>query len=438
MSEQPKPQQQATLKLRVRILPVLVICVLVWQIISPARVWMLLLVGLGGAWLGGYIWARALMNYLTLKRELRYGWAQVGDQLQERFTITNQGILPAIWAEVVDHSDLPGSSIDRVSTVGSRTEVQWTTNRICGQRGVFTLGPTSMLTGDPLGIYTVQLEYPQQTGLMVMPPIVPLPQIEVAPGGRAGEGFRSQRDPMELTVSASSVRDYRPGDAQNHIHWRTSARKDELYVRQLESTPTSDWWIFLDLQELIQAGQGWESTSEHGIILTASLVDRGLHNGRAVGLVAYGEKLSWVGPDVGKGQQLRIMRTLTTIRTGDVSFAQLLKRALPRFSRGTSLILITPNVDGEWIQDLLPLIARGISPTVILFDPLTYGGTANPSRIQNLLAHFGIPHYTFSADILDRPEARPGLHGRWEFKVLGTGRAVAVVKPADVDWKRLT
>lgn len=432
-----EPQPKVSIHLNNRLLPVLVVVLFVWQLISPAKVWMMLLVGLGGALAIGWFWSRYLSQHLRLEREQRYGWAQVGDRLQERFTLENSGGLPVVWAEVMDFSNLPGDAVHRVASVSAHDTTRWVTERLCEQRGVYTLGPVAVIAGDPLGIFTLRLDYAQQSGLMVMPPIVPLAEIEVAPGGRAGEGRRRSRETIELTVSASGVRDYQPGEPISKIHWPTTARRDQLYSRQFDSMPASDWWVFLDLDAGVQAGKGWSSTLEHGVILAASLADAGLRRGLAVGLVASGESLVWLSPQGGLGQRLLILQALTTIHSGKVTLPQLLGRALPRFSRSTSLVVITPNVQGEWVENLLPLVTRGVTPTVILLDPGSFGGSGDPARLANLLARFNLHHYVLTKTMLDRPEARPGQRGRWEWKVLGTGRAIAVRKPADLEWRRL-
>ena len=55
---------------------------LILQLILPNQVWMALLVGMGGVWLIAYLWVRSLSRNLHLEREMRYGWAQVGDRLE--------------------------------------------------------------------------------------------------------------------------------------------------------------------------------------------------------------------------------------------------------------------------------------------------------------------------------------------------------------------
>src|SRR4030042_6211306 len=98
---------QMTIRLNARILPVVVVLAFVMQIIDPSRVWVILLIGIGGTWLVCWWWARGLARSLQFEREMRFGWAQVGDRLEERFTLTNQFILPATWVTIQDYSTLP-------------------------------------------------------------------------------------------------------------------------------------------------------------------------------------------------------------------------------------------------------------------------------------------------------------------------------------------
>jgi uncharacterized protein (DUF58 family) len=427
---------QSRVTLNMRLLPALVGLVLVLQLVSPYRGWKMLLVAMGGALLSSYVWARSLADGLRLTRAMRFGWAQVGDRVEERFTLVNEGVLPALWAEVVDHSTMPGYQAERVATVGGQDGTRWRVKGICQRRGLFTLGPTGLVTGDPLGIFTVELKYPRSMPFMVMPPVVSLPLIEVASGGRAGEG-RPRPDALERTVSAATVREYMPGDSRRWIHWRTSARTDSLYVRLFEGVPAGDWWILLDMDGDEQAGEGMNATEEHGVILAASLADRGLRAGKEVGLVTHGEDLVWLAPRGGEGRRWEILRGLALVSTGEYPLSRLLTQIGPGLGRHASLIIITPAVGGEWIESLVPLMRRDIVPTVLLLDRASFGGLGDVRKTGGLLAEFGIVHHVISRDLLDPAEMQPGKRGHWEWRVLGTGHAVPVRAPRDVEWKVL-
>jgi uncharacterized protein (DUF58 family) len=409
------------------------------QLIDPYKVWVMIGVTFGLLWLAGYVWARSLARGLSLKREMRFGWAQVGDSLEERWTLHHDGGLPAIWVEVHDHSTLPGYPSSRATGVDAHGVNSWRTRGLCTRRGIFTLGPTTLRSGDPLGIYSVEIDLPSFTTLTVMPPVVPLPAIQIAPGGRAGEGS-PRRDAPERTVSSASVRQYAPGDSLRWVHWRTTARRDEPFVRIFDGTPAGDWWIFLDLHQGSQAGEGWDSTEEHAVILAASIAQKGMEMQRAVGLVSNAEELIWLPPDAGESPARRweILRALAVAKPGSSSLAELFLRVKPSIPARSSLVIITPDTGSTWIEAVMPLMWRGVAPTVLLLDPQSFGGDRSVRPAADILQSMGITTWVITPDLLNREEARPGHEGEWEWRMMPTGKAVAVRQPTNQSWKALS
>jgi uncharacterized protein (DUF58 family) len=435
MSVKPKVH----LQLKSPLLPILVGVLILMQVIDAYKGWIILGTGLGLLWVACYLWARSLADGLSLTREMRFGWSQVGDHLEERFTLRNKSPFPAPWVEVRDHSDMPGYRPGRATGIDPLTSSSWRTHGICSSRGLFTLGPTSLHSGDPFGLYSIRIDDLATATLAVMPPVIPLPAIQVSPGGRSGEA-RPRSGAPEQTVAASNVRPYTPGDSLRSIHWRTTARRDSPFVRIFDGTPAGDWWIFLDLEQRVQAGEGWKSTVEHGVILTASLADQGLRERRAVGLVANARELVWLAPQQGSNRRWEVLRCLALVQPGSRSLAELLARTKPDIGKRSSLVMITPNLEGDWIETLLPLIWLGVVPTILLLDRAAFEGHSRWEDARPLLRQLdqlGIHHYRVTPELLDRPEARPGRAGHWEWRVSPRGRAVPVRKPEDTSWKVL-
>jgi uncharacterized protein (DUF58 family) len=424
------------LQLNSWILPGLVILLVVLQVLDPSRVWKTLLVLLGGAWAVGYLWARGLAKNLRLVREMRYGWAQVGDELEERFTVENNSFFPATWLEIQDDSTLPDYHASLATLVGSGSVNEFTTRGQCSRRGLYILGGTRLQTGDPLGIYTVTINNPTSQTLLVLPPVVPLPSIDVTPGGFMGEGRPRSHSP-EKTVGAAGVREYQPGDALRLIHWPTTAKHNKPFVRLLDGTPDADWWILLDLEAGAQVGAGWDSTEEHAIVLAASLADRGLRSRKAVGLAVNGETANWLPPRPDENQRWQILRALALARSGTLGLKPFLERSRNSFGKQSSLVVITSNVSADWAEALAPFQWRGIVPTVMLVDPASFGGPGNAAGLAGQLQQIGITCHLISRDLLDRSEAHPGQRGRWEWRVSVTGRLIPIHKPVDADWRSL-
>jgi uncharacterized protein (DUF58 family) len=424
------------LKLNTWLLPVLVGVLLILQLASPYRGWVVFLVGLGGIWLVGYVWARLLARGLTFSRVMRFGWAQVGDSLEERFELVNDGAVPALWAEVVDHSTVPGYPDGWTTQVEARRLRRWSRWATCSRRGLFTLGPTTLLTGDPFGVYTVSLCYPTSTPFLVLPPVLSLPSIRVSPGGQSSEGNPRPNAP-ERTISAASVREYVPGDSQRWVHWRTTARQGSLHVRLFDGTPASDWWIALDLESGSQVGEDDDSTEEHGIVLAASLANLGLRLKRSVGLVMHGQDLVRLPPEGGDTQRWKILRDLALASPGPCPLSDLLLQMRPVISQRASLIVITPSVDHTWVEALLPLMKRGVVPTVLLLDPVSFGGTSDASETVTLLTNLGVSHYVITPDVLDSSKTQPAWQAPWGWEVSDGGRVVPSGRSRDVAWRTL-
>lgn len=398
-------------------LPILLGLLALLQLLFPFRGWVILLAGLGGAWLVGFLWARALARGLGLQREVRSTWTQVGDRMVERVTLTNRGFWPAPWLELSDHSTLPGYPGRRVVGMGGWEVLRWHQEAVCTRRGIFSLGPATLRSGDGLGIYRVELQVPAREQLTVVPPVLPLPQLAVAAGGWRG-GERRQPQALEPTVSSAGVREQQPGDSLRSVHWPTTARLGSPYVRLLEPAAGGDWWIFLDMEASAQAGEGQASTQEHGVLLAASLAHQGLSGGRAVGLVtlgqdaARGEDLLWLPPRSGPAQGPAILRALALAAPGATSLGQLLAHSSLR--QPESLILITPAAHGAWLEALLALVGRGAAPTLLLLDPASYGGSGAAAATARLLAELGLRHRLIDRAQMEAwlPASPPRVDGR--------------------------
>lgn len=416
------------------LIPIICVVLGILVFIDPYKGWTILFFGLTGAWFLSYFWMRSLSTGIRLKREMRFGWAQVGDQLEERFTLHNRSLFPAFWIEIIDQTDMPDYQAIQIRGIGQNAETRWFIRSTCTRRGLYTFGPTTLRIKDPFGFFTLTVQEMMSTTMLVVPPIVSLPDIGVAPGGRAGEG-PPRIDALEKLVSTSNVREYYPGESLRWIHWPTTARKRELYMRVFEGAPVGDWWIILDLDEQVQVGQGLESTLEHGIILAASLANLGMQSGRSVGLITHGDKLVWLPPNMSDEQNWSIVKELALISPGEKNLANVLRFSRSSIEKDTSLIIITPSVFDDWIEPLIAFRNQQVIPTILLFNPISFGGHRKTTDITYTLVKLGFMTTTISSDFLDQEQIKPGRKGSWDWKISPLGRAVPSMEPDELVWR---
>ncbi len=412
---------------------------LILQLVSPFRGWMILLVGLTSFWLLSYLWSLSLAHSLRLTREIRLGWVQVGDdvqtqKIQEWFKIDNRGWFPALWIEFVDYSDVPGYNGNRATNVGPRGLTCWEKENTCSRRGLYTLGPATLVSGDPFGLYTATFHFSESTQLLVPPSIIPLPDVQVSLGNRADMG-RPRTNAFEHDISVSNVREYSPGDNPRWIHWPTSARQNELYVRNFDSLSTGGLWVLLDADKDIQHGEGEETSLEYGVILAASLADQSLRQGQKVGLIMHGEALVWLEQNEGSNHHWDMLRELAAISTGSCTISRLLNVSGNSFEPATSLIIITPNTNPAWVESLILLIHREITPTVLLLDPQSFGSDTNMDAVSAKLRKFGISHQVIPREMLQLPKSHRRVSGQWSWRILSPGSRAETRHAPSLGWK---
>ncbi len=421
------------IEMRFRLPLVLLAILLLGAFLLPDRVWNTLLIGFGGLYLVAFLWVYLLSKGLHANRRLRFGWVAVGDRLGEEFVINNHGELPASWVEVIDHSNVPGYKAAVVRSIGIRSSDRWRQSAVCLRRGLFHLGPWAIRSGDPTGIFTVTRTYPQSREIIIHPPIhgkLPIP----LPLGESSGRVRTRRRSWQATVNAVSVRDYEINDPVNRIHWPSSARRGKLMTRQFDLDAAGDIWILIDMQADIQLGLEANSTEEHAVLLAASLAARAGRQNRTVGLAVYGSRPQIIPPARGEGQQWKILRALALVQADGQIALQAALRDLSRIAtKGAAAIIITPNGSMDWLPDLATLARSGVQSNVALLDRPSFGGQGNTQTLRDAVRQMG-----YSAHIIRQGEVGQPLHERegrgfWEFKVTGTGKAIAVSKPELAD-----
>lgn len=394
------------------------------------RIYFVLLYLLLAVLILAFVWSWSNIAGVAVQRHVRTQRTQVGRLAEERLIVENRHFLPKLWVEIRDHSDLPNHRASLVvSDLRPHKQRGWTVRTLCLRRGRFTLGPITVRTGDPFGFFQRIKHIPQVANLVVCPATVDLPYFTLPLGELPGGGARRQRTHY-ITTNVASVRDYFPGDSFNRIHWRSTARTGRLIVKEFELDPTADVWIFLDMEESVQArrqggGPGLEeepvplwdqrrifsldpSTEEYAVTIAASLAKHFLARNRAVGLLAYGQRREMLQSDRGERQLNKILESLAVLHAqGHIPIAEMLASEGTRFGRNTTLIVVTPSADPSWVSALRGLNRRGIRGVGVVIDAESFGGTRSASGVMHDLAISGIISYRIRegeaiADVLAR------------------------------------
>ena len=114
---------------------------------------------------------------------------------------------------------------------------------------------------------------------------------------------------------------------------------------------------------------------------------------------------------------------------GDTDLARVLREFGVSARRGSAAVIITPAVETDWLPQLAQLARQGVECQVILLDRASFGGEGNSETLRQTINLLGVRCATLRQGDLGRPIVEEEHQGFWEFKITGTGKAVAVRRP---------
>jgi uncharacterized protein (DUF58 family) len=357
-----------------------------------------------------FVWAWLSVRWLGISRRTRARRAQVGRNLEESFSVTNWAFLPKLWLEIRDHSDLPGHRASHVvPSLMGRQQYHWEVTTPCLVRGEFRLGPMTLMSGDPFGLFVTPRRLGATSRVIVFPATVPLTRFEMPTGVLTGGEAQRKRSSF-VTTNVSGIRDYVPGDSINRIHWKSSAKRGSLMVREFEIDPLVDVWLLIDfsaaslvedpgLQRIGRTGpviptnqQIPPSTEEYAVVIAASIASYLLEQDRAMGFIAYTPHREVHEPERGSRQLSRILQTLAVARSfSPYTLAQMLSLEAAFLSRGTTLVIVTSSLEQSWVAEAQILSRKGIHPMAVLVDAQSFGGYESPDNLRAMLRSSRIP-----------------------------------------------
>lgn len=360
-----------------------------------------------------WLWTMLSIRKISVKRVARVFRMQLGQLFEERFEVSNNSRWVRVWFEIVDTSGLPGNSGSRVlSMIGPRRNRSYVARTVLLRRGAFDLGPTILSSGDPFGLFRYQVTIPAARKLEVLPYFVELSNF-FQPIGLLAGGQALRKKTSEITPYAAGIREYAPGDSLNRIHWKSTARRDQLMVKEFEQDPQADVWIFLDGLATVHVGSLdvdsemedpfwlWTvhravtiplHTFEYAVSSAASIAAHYIRQGRSVGLVSAGQSFTVVPASRGERQLSKILETLAFLECkGQLPLEAIVQSQASQLTRGSTVVLITTANAQNLLVAVDELIRRDTKPVVVAVDTAIFGVDDNSEEIIDSLIKRGIP-----------------------------------------------
>ncbi len=341
---------------------------------------------LGAAW----GWQRYCLRGVAYTRRLTEDHIFWGESTELTITVVNRKLLPLSWIETDEEISAKLTFVDReveaVNALGKVglghttslrwfERVSWRYRVQCEHRGLYLFDTVSLRSGDIFGLYTRHEDQLIPGQLFVYPRMVPLPELGLPARYPFGDA-RAQNTLLDDPVRSAGVRDYRPEDPFKRIHWKATARRQELQVRVFERTTTQTLAIFMNIETFRYYWEGLEpERAEWAITVAASLAryadeqrySIGLYTNAAV--LESGEAIR-ILPGRSPHQLTRILEALARLLTLPVQgFHELLQSESGRLPWGSTIVVVTPIVPEFLEVILLRLKERGHKVVLCALTP---------------------------------------------------------------------
>ena len=163
---------------------------------------------------------------------------RAGNMIKIDYTVTNLRRLPA-WNVHLDPVHQQGwlrleADIASVEMIKGGETIRMRAYLQSNRRGEYVLKPAFASTSFPFGIIKWTCRNTLSQRVLVYPAYEPLNSVSLPVNSRFQKEGMSMVSSVGESMEFHACREFRTGDNPRHIHWPTTARKNELIVREFQ------------------------------------------------------------------------------------------------------------------------------------------------------------------------------------------------------------
>ncbi len=349
---------------------------------------------IGVSFVVSYVWNKFSLKGLTIGIDKTPNMGHVGQKIERLVWIENESFLPRLWIQIRSMGNLPGTK-SLVTGISGRSPRAWyKIPALLQNRGYYDWGDIKISSGDPLGLFVADHNIHSRGPIIVHPRIVDINDFHLSsvdPGSDSSEFLASS----DVTPNVVSVRRYNSSDSMNRIHWVSSARMNQLMVKEFELEIQNDLWIILDLNADAHLGTGLDGTEETAVTIAASISKHFINNSNSVGLAGNDSREFILPPGSGDRQLSYIFEYLASCTSdGGRPIKSMLLQDISRVSRQAGIVIITSS-DSEGITAATNYLSARNAPGAIIsidLESFRSSNVDNPKTKES--QHTNIPNYS--------------------------------------------
>jgi uncharacterized protein (DUF58 family) len=337
------------------------------QVLYAPAVGLLLAVGVA------LIWTNTLSRTLRLHRQVDRDRPLEGDDVVVRVELEAEGGVVPATAMLHEPVGRLGEQEVVVARDGRFLRAVYRLRNV--PRGRYRFTGARAIVEDPFGLAKRVQPLGESAPLLVYPRLARLNVLFAERGLRAHGGGRVLlRRPAGFELH--SVREYQSGESLRRVHWPSTARRQQLMVKELEDAPRDEIVIVLDAEAGHGAGRPGDSSFDAQVRAAGSLIWAHARRGRHARLVvtsgASDEAISLRSYERDWPRALEILAT--TEQNGRRAAEALLTDHSGAATHARDLALVTAALRPQLVEALVARAGARQQVSVVYVDAPSYAG----------------------------------------------------------------
>ena len=392
-------------------------------VLTTAAVFLLVISGVS------WLWAEFSLRGLTYHRRFSEHRAFQGEVIELTLELHNTKLLPQPWVTVHDafphllpvaETKLERNPMTNLADfrtfwmVGPYQRITRHFHIHCTERGYHPYGPAVLTTGDAFGFFTRTAFRREPDHLIIYPRLYTVADLRLPtkhPFGPSVTPNSLYQDPLRT----AGVRPWEAGDSLRRVHWKASARQQELLSRIYEPSEERVVQIFLNSTTMTRHWHGYiPEMQERAISVAGSLAALAAEERLPVGLIANGalrgsERALRLLPGRNPSQLMHILELLAQVTPfATQPIEDLLVEQAPNLPWGATLVIVTAIAHDDLLATLLDLAAVGrriVLLTLAEEPPTQYLGRITVYHLPHLVDDLIAPVEISAVDVLSKTES---------------------------------
>jgi uncharacterized protein (DUF58 family) len=333
--------------------------------------------GLVAASLVAWLWMRLATGPFRVRRRVRESDVIEGEDVALRVELEGTRRVWPASVELVERVGRFGEQRHVLRRFGRSLRIDYVLHSV--PRGRYAFEDVRAELSDPFGLQRVVIPLPAPGALLVFPRLVRLDRIfsDGGPGARDGRRLLLRR---AAGFELHGVREYVQGESLRNVHWRSTARRGVLMVKELEDAPRDEIAVLLDADARAVAGASFDVQ----VRAAGSILEAHVRRGRRAVLAVNDSERVVQHVRSPAADWRRALELLAAVEpTGRTPLASLLAEEASAAARALELTVVTARIDGRLADRLMERALSRRRVSVVYVDSATFAGAV--SRPEPLL-----------------------------------------------------